>query len=315
MIPPQRPAPWYLSSAMAAFETRDVSTWQVLSREAIGRETKYWLLQPGSEERWLFKPTHVTKGGRLQGDDWAEKVASELASLIGVPHARVELAVRSGTTGCISRDVAPRNWELQSGAVVLGEVVDDFVIRSSTRAGHNLENIARVLSSRSCPADAMMPTRFTAYDLFAGYLVLDAWIANRDRHEENWAVLRPPPTSLDRDTLSPSFDHASSLGFQLDDAYRDKIMSRSGIGGWCEAGSATRFEVPDGAVSHLSLVDLAWRGLDLAQPGVRRYWLERLERVNLAYVADCLESAPRMSDLARKFVYELLQVNQGRLLA
>ena len=303
------------TGAMAEFKTLDVSDWPVLSREAVGRETKIWLLQPGVERRWLFKPTHVTSSGRLQGDDWAEKVASELASLLGVSHARVELAKREGVLGCISRDVALPYWELQSGAVALNEVVDDFIVQDKARTGHTLENIAAVLRDRTCPSDALVPGSFNAFDLFSGYLLFDAWIANRDRHEENWAVLRPPPASLDRDTLSPSFDHASSLGFQLDDSYRVKIMSSERLTSWCEGGTATRFEVPEGDPATPTLVDLARRGLNLAQPGVREYWLGRLASVDDAYVADCVTSAARMSDPARRFVLELLRVNRGRLLA
>lgn len=31
---------------------------------------------------------------------------------------------------------------------------------------------------------------FAAFDQFCGYLLLDALVANRDRHEENWAFCR-----------------------------------------------------------------------------------------------------------------------------
>jgi serine/threonine protein kinase HipA of HipAB toxin-antitoxin module len=47
-----------------------------------------------------------------------------------------------------------------------------------------------------------------ADDVFLGYLMLDAWIANLDRHHENWGLV------LTKDItghLAPSYDHASSL--------------------------------------------------------------------------------------------------------
>ena len=50
----------------------------------------------GQAHWWLFKPIKVTAYRRY--DDWAEKLASELARLINLPFARVEFAygARSG---------------------------------------------------------------------------------------------------------------------------------------------------------------------------------------------------------------------------
>lgn len=47
----------------------------------------------------------------------------------------------------------------------------------------------------------------SALDVFAGYVLLDAWIANQDRHHENWGALRMG-TAL---YLAPSFDHGAAL--------------------------------------------------------------------------------------------------------
>jgi hypothetical protein len=47
-------------------------------------------------------------------------------------------------------------------------------------------------------------------DVFGGYLLLDAWIGNTDRHHENWALVVNP--TLDQRYLAPTYDHASSLG-------------------------------------------------------------------------------------------------------
>lgn len=41
-----------------------------------------------------------------------------------------------------------------------------------------------------------------AFDVFTGYLLLDAWIANTDRHPHNWGVLRTPSKSLALDPAS-----------------------------------------------------------------------------------------------------------------
>lgn len=86
--------------------------------------------------------------------------------------------------------------------------------RAKERLGHNLANIQTVLAPRQA---IEMPDSFTAFDQFCGYLVMDALVANRDRHEENWGVLRDPDGLV---TLAPSYDHGNSLGFNLLDNRR-----------------------------------------------------------------------------------------------
>jgi hypothetical protein len=48
----------------------------------------------------------------------------------------------------------------------------------------------------------------SAYDLFLGYLLLGAWIANQDRHHENWGLI----SDQEQIYLAPSYDHAASMG-------------------------------------------------------------------------------------------------------
>jgi hypothetical protein len=229
---------------------------------------------------------HRNKAGLWQGEDLAEKVASELASLMGVTHARVEFAKRGDQVGCISKDVAATNWELQAGAVALTAEHADFTTKNRDRTGHSLANIRAVLSRANCPAEALVPPSFDAYDLFCGYLVFDAWIANRDRHEENWALLRPPPGSLDRDCLSPSFDHASSLGFQLQDKARSRRLEEGTVEAWAERGTAWRFEHPESKTP--TLVQHAQTALSVSSDGVAPYWRGKLEAVRESDIADIL---------------------------
>ena len=64
----------------------------------------------------------------------------------------------------------------------------------------------------------------TATDVFIGYLLLDALIANTDRHHANWGILlRPSQGEFARPGCAPTFDHASSLGRELTDAAGTKL--------------------------------------------------------------------------------------------
>ncbi len=51
-----------------------------------------------------------------------------------------------------------------------------------------------------------------AYEYFIGYLVLDALVGNTDRHHENWGIVAIIENGSLVVHLTPTFDHASSLG-------------------------------------------------------------------------------------------------------
>lgn len=69
------------------YEPVDVRLWEVVVREETsGVEPKWWLREPDTEKDWLFK-TVTVKDGHVHGEDWAEKAASLLAGLMGIPAA------------------------------------------------------------------------------------------------------------------------------------------------------------------------------------------------------------------------------------
>ena len=82
----------------------------------------------------------------------------------------------------------------------------------------------------------------TAWTAFTGYLALDALIGNTDRHEENWSAVRPTEAGS-RHRLSPTFDHASSMGFLLSDENRQRRLSTRD-GNLTPEGFADRAKTP-----------------------------------------------------------------------
>ena len=153
-----------------------------------------------------------------KGDDWAERIAIGVADSLGVPAARTELAVRhdhgESKVGVISRSVLDSGEELILG----NELLPQPVFRHD-RAGYNIRAIREALESVDTPTE--IGTELTAWDVFVGYLLLDALIGNTDRHEENWGVIRVGGSRR----LAPSFDHASSLGFMLHDRQREERLA------------------------------------------------------------------------------------------
>ena len=181
------------------------------------------------------------------------------------------------------------------------------------RPGHSLENIKRVLEGALPPPGCDLPFEATAFDVFAGYVVLDALTANRDRHDENWAVLLPiageGPTRL-----CGLYDNANSLGYNVKDAKRAERLARpGGVRDWCTNGTAHRFEHTPGRAPQ-TLVQAAVRALGLASPGAREHWPRQVDRVTEQEMTSIIERLPEMSEVARTFVIELLLVNRKRVL-
>jgi len=297
------------------FAVLDVSGWRVTEDEPGGADEKFWLEEPATGRRCLFKPVTV-KDGHVHGEDWGEKAGAELARLLGVARADVDLAVRSGEQGTVSWNLKPPDHDMHNGAVLLGGTVPGYVPGRENpkgRPGHGLGQIAEVLAEAGPPPGSAMPAGAGAFDAFAGMLVLDAWIANRDRHDENWSVLYPHDPSSPT-LLCGAYDQAGCLGFNLrEDKVRD-ILKAGTVRAWAERGTAWRFEhVGNGKPD--TLVELACRALAAAVPGVKDHWLGALAAVDDAAVDEMLRRIPPvLSDPARTFAYELLMINKGRLL-
>ncbi len=153
-----------------------------------------------------------------------------------------------------------------------------------------------------------------AVSVFAGFLLLDAWVANQDRHDQNWAVLRPADTSIPM-RLAPSYDHASSIGFNLRDPERAQWLDR-GIAAFARRARASRFE-HDPALpksQQPTLVDVAQEMLELAGLGAEALWRDRLRRMDRSAVQSVVSRVPELSELTATFILEMLDANRRRLL-
>ena len=188
---------------------------------------------------------------------------------------------------------------------MIGEIDDRLIPRAKERLGHNLDHVYQVLS----PLDAVaMPGGLTAYDQFCGYLFLDALVANRDRHEENWGVLRDPEGRV---TLAPSYDHGNSLGFNLTDKVRIRELARDPqLVKWAGRGFADRFE----RCQEVTLVEFAYRALKQATSATGDYWHGRLAYITTTDWETLINRTPEMSEACRTFCIRLLTTNQRRLL-
>lgn len=211
-----------LGETQDVFLVKDVTDWVRLNTEQMGTKPKFWCLDHSGTE-FLFKESRSHSG-----EQWSEKVAAEIAGVLGLPHAEIELAVCDGKNGTLSQNFlsAEEPSSLIHGNELLFEHDPDYPIDAPNfrLVQHTLDRIISGLRR----SGAKRPDRFSgpknvtsACELFVGYLLLDALIVNTDRHHANWGVIISP--CMDGTYLvemAPTFDHASSLGRELSDSHR-----------------------------------------------------------------------------------------------
>ena len=273
--------------------------------EEMGSKKKFWYRNPETDTDWLFKfPQDNT------GQHWAEKIAAELAAHLGTLHAKVELADFQGTLGSVTESFAGNGRELVHGNQLLERVVHGYdPERTFRQSAHTLSNIWRVMDRVFVNPDSARRAKLR----IAAYLVLDALIGNTDRHHENWGLLRNRAGDQWRGFVAPSFDHASSLGRELLDARRDRILAENRVGNYAEKGRGAIYwsEEERHGPSPLELV----RRGNGRHPDIFRPALAKLANLDENALRGLVNRVPNdwMTPSAREFASALLCYNFGRL--
>ena len=109
--------------------------------------------------------------------------------------------------------------------------------------------------------------------------------------------------------MAPSFDHASSLGRELRDERRDRLLAENRVGDYAKKGRGAIYWSEDDQRG-LSPLELVRRATHL-YPDLFRPALARLERLDERSMSDLVERVPDhwMSPSARKFAIALVRYN------
>ncbi|HKQ49911.1 MAG TPA: phosphatidylinositol kinase [Phycisphaerae bacterium] len=288
-----------------------------LSLESLGTKRKFWFRN--GERRVLFKAEE-----RGTGEDWAEKIACELCTQIGLPHIHYELAVESDgeKPGVVCETCAPPPTALVLGNQLLLALDPEYPALDARKfkvRAHTVDAVAEALAHLKPPPPPWttgMPEGIaTALDVFTGYVMLDAWVANQDRHHENWGVLLIGDVLY----LAPTFDHGAAMARNLKDEERHerlitKDMGRQ-VGPFVRRARSAFYA--DAAVTRPMTTVEAWRGFAAKAPAAATLWLARLASIDQSIIRRLLAEVPpnRMSKVCRDFTASLLVENQRRLLA
>jgi len=299
------------------FPILDASGWKTIEAESLGTKEKVWLTDDRKQE-WLFK--HPRPG---TGEHWAEKVAAEVAGLLALPHAQVELASLHGKPGSVSLNFAPHRATgvLLHGNNLLAGVPGYEPAKKKPRL-HSVDIVLRALGHRSFrpPAGCVgMPWVKTAADALVGYLMLDALVGNTDRHHENWGLLIRVHGGDGHLELAPTFDHASSLGRELDDEQRDRRLQqrdrRATVESYCERGPSPLYSMDDPPRPLTVRAAFARAGMILPQAATG--WIRQLTSVHPARLAQVVTDLPSsvISPSGRRFAEAMLDFNGQWLLS
>lgn len=293
------------------FTVLDASSWEAGGLEQIGVTQHLWLRHPEDGALHLWKPA---TGRRLERrEHWAEKLASEIAGVLGMPCAHVELAERNAVPGCLSRNLMTEGEEIFAGALFLGGIDPTFDPATRGHPVYTIANVERVLNGVEGPAGFVgLPPTAVAFDVFAGYMAFDALVLNRDRHAANWSVLRRRDGSRP-DRLCPLYDNASALALSMSDSKMANRAASRGIAAYISRESIARpFARTDG--KDRSVFEVAGEALARCDDEMREHWRARVLALRDDEVWRLVSEIPGMSEVVRTFLVELVACTRRRVL-
>jgi hypothetical protein len=281
--------------------------------EQLGSRSKYWYTFNG--KRHLFK-----MGRPDTGENWSEKVASELCELLEIPHAAYELAVWRGLKGVLSPNFVPEGGRLVHGNELLAKVSPGYeASRKFRQRQHTLGSVLALIKNIGIVPPigwANAAGIETAVEVFLGYLMLDAWIANQDRHHENWGLVLD--LEKPRIHLAPTFDHASSLGSHETDGNRkNRLITKDegrGMHRYVERALSAFYLSPADTKAMLTLE--VFKKATRTYPRAAKSWLARLEALSPQVTQEIFDLIPEseISPISIEFAQMMLILNRQRLL-
>jgi hypothetical protein len=299
------------------YEILDISEFDWEDFEQLGTKPKFWYVDQNIE--YLFKSTKARNSERL-GEDWAEKIACELAEILGLPHAHYELAVHNGVRGVVTKNFVNKNFLNRSESLTPGnELLQEYIVKLEDKNPNiqYVEYVHKVMEQKIVGKPLGFPSFLnikTASEFFVGYLMFDALISNQDRHNENWGMIT---TSKGDKHLAPSYDHGASLARNESDETRKIRLESKDKGQQVSIyvkKAKSQFQHIE-SNKRLKLLE-AFRLYGLMEKKAALAWLDRLKELNERDMWNIINKVPSnlMSDIAKMFTYQLLICNRSNLL-
>ena len=214
------------------------------------------------------------------GDDsfnqvWKEKIASELATSIGIPTATYEFGeLADGQKVILSPSYLHENWVERSGKLCLTDDHQNL---------YTIENILKTIDrlDLNLPNLSLPPNIKSSSDLFTGYLLLDYLIANGDRHSKNWGIQIDPLSG--RSELLPLYDCGFSMRFANSRNQGSEYLR------WYTEDLETAFVSETNFPIQMRTITKKLRQL---KPDVVRAWGERIKAIDREFIIELFARIP-----------------------
>ena len=283
----------------------------LINFETVGKRQKFWY-ESEHHHRCMFKRNEYP------GEDWAEILASEIASLLGIPHANYDFAhlvdadENEIAKGVITQSFVGVNQSLSLGNTFLLDQDPEYDLGEGNYKvrRHTIGAISDVIAKLEPPIGV---ANFSAAECYASYLFLDVLIANQDRHHENWGVIQWDGVNY----LAPTYDHASSFARNVRDVVKQERMSTNDRGYKIDTFAARAESAINADEGNRRLTTRAALNSFCQYNSVTiEAWQSRLMNIQESQLSDIIGRIPDqyMSEVTRNFTLSLLQINKAYLL-
>ena len=204
------------------------------------------------------------------------------------------------------------------GSEILASKIDGYDTSPEARfrqRDHNVRNIIKAVKETINGEDHQARQDLNrVLNSLASYAVLDGLIGNMDRHHENWEIKDEISNGVRRFSVAPSYDHASSLGRELHDQSRKRILHSNGILNYLRRGHGGVFgdDQQNRAPSPLQTA----KYISQQWPEYTQPTLERIGETPDSEFRTAIDRVPTefMGDIAKEFAYQIIVTRKTELL-
>ncbi len=286
-------------------EIRDYSHWEEYKDNSMGsgRSEKIWLSY--KNEIGLFKFPKQFSDKNITTEHISEKLASEIAGILDIPCAKVEIGTYNGRLGSISYKINKDNEFLLEGINFINKSYPNYDIDTLydpvEQVYYSFPMISPIIESLSFEKE------------FVEMVAFDALIGNSDRHHSNWALL-VAFQSLNklRVSFSPLYDNGSSLCCYIKEKDIDSFLGKDTrrLQSLVQTKSKSRIRIDafnKKEPQHLDVLAYMLRN-DIYKTHFIAFAKKILERLDLSTINHLLHNYPNnlLSDNRKKLIEQFL---------
>jgi len=274
--------------------------------------------QQGTKAKFWFgeNKDQLCKFGKVHGENWAELVANALAISLNIPCAKYNAAEFHNENKSVTRCVVSTLFiDRSSGERLINanELLAKYVpnydqSKTYKQQKYTFARAAILVNALECKG----LNSYSPIQQFIGYLLFDVFIANQDRHHENWGFV----SSSSPLYLAPTFDHGSSMACRISDEERVRRL-RSTDKGYQINHFVTSAKSAMYGVNNklLKLHELA-RQCKKQYPAESLFWMKKIANIPESEIKQIVSNtcpSGWLTDIEKEFTLKLLLANQAFL--